>query len=72
METHAVELQKRPCRNLYRRQRTRRVGGSHTLERLTNEVAKDIEDPETNTVWKRMQSGDPPRQWLKKRSNRGL
>ena len=32
------------------------VGGSHTLEKLINEVMKDVEDPETKlTVWKRAQ-----------------
>jgi N-acetylated-alpha-linked acidic dipeptidase len=32
------------------------VGGSHTLERLINDVMKDVEDPETKlTVWKRAQ-----------------
>ncbi|HEY8176812.1 MAG TPA: transferrin receptor-like dimerization domain-containing protein [Gemmatimonadaceae bacterium] len=32
------------------------VGGSHTLEKLINEVMKDVEDPETTlTVWKRAQ-----------------
>ena len=32
------------------------AGGSHTLERFMNGVARDIEDPETNlSVWKRSQ-----------------
>jgi N-acetylated-alpha-linked acidic dipeptidase len=32
------------------------AGGSHSLEKLVNEVAKDVEDPETKlTVWKRAQ-----------------
>ena len=32
------------------------AGGSHTLERFLNEVARDIEDPETGlSVWKRLQ-----------------
>ena len=32
------------------------VGGSHSLEKFVNEVARDIEDPETKlTVWKRQQ-----------------
>jgi N-acetylated-alpha-linked acidic dipeptidase len=32
------------------------AGGSHTLEKLVNEVIKDVEDPETKlTVWKRAQ-----------------
>ena len=33
------------------------AGGSHTLEKLVNEVIKDVEDPETKlTVWKRAQA----------------
>lgn len=33
------------------------VGGSHTLEKFINNVAKDIEDPETKlSAWKRMQA----------------
>jgi N-acetylated-alpha-linked acidic dipeptidase len=33
------------------------VGGSHSLERFANEVAKDIEDPESKvSVWKRLQA----------------
>jgi N-acetylated-alpha-linked acidic dipeptidase len=33
------------------------VGGSHSLERFANEVAKDIEDPESKvSVWKRQQA----------------
>src|SRR6266496_4535381 len=32
------------------------VGGSHSLENFINDVARDIEDPETKlTVWKRAQ-----------------
>jgi len=32
------------------------VGGSHTLQRFVNDVARDIQDPETHfTVWKRSQ-----------------
>jgi N-acetylated-alpha-linked acidic dipeptidase len=32
------------------------VAGSHTLEKFANEVARDIEDPETKlTAWKRLQ-----------------
>jgi len=34
-----------------------RMGGSHTLERLVNEVAREIEDPQTGvTVWERAQA----------------
>jgi N-acetylated-alpha-linked acidic dipeptidase len=33
------------------------AGGSHTLERFINNVAKDIEDPDTKlSVWKRLQA----------------
>ncbi|MEK7403393.1 MAG: transferrin receptor-like dimerization domain-containing protein [Gemmatimonadota bacterium] len=33
------------------------AGGSHSLEKLVNEVAKDIADPETKlTIWKRAQA----------------
>jgi N-acetylated-alpha-linked acidic dipeptidase len=33
------------------------VGGSHTLERLANHIAKEIEDPETKlTAWQRQQA----------------
>lgn len=33
------------------------AGGSHSLEKLVNEVIKDVEDPETKlTVWKRAQA----------------
>jgi N-acetylated-alpha-linked acidic dipeptidase len=33
------------------------VAGSHTLEKLVNDVARDVRDPETNlTVWKRLQA----------------
>jgi len=34
-----------------------RMGGSHTLERLVNEVARSIDDPQTGvTVWERAQA----------------
>ena len=33
------------------------IGGSHTLERLANEVARDVEDPQTGvSVWQRAQA----------------
>src|SRR5213075_115395 len=33
------------------------VGGSHSLERFINDVARDIKDPETNlSVWTRKQA----------------
>ena len=43
------------------------AGGSHSLERFTNQVAREIEDPETRgTVWKRAQAArvrfSPPAQ----------
>lgn len=34
------------------------AGGSHSLERLVNEVAREVEDPESGvSVWKRAQAG---------------
>lgn len=34
------------------------AGGSHSLERFINEVARDVDDPETRlTVWRRQQAG---------------
>ena len=34
-----------------------RMGGSHTLERLMNEVAREVEDPQTGvSVWERVQA----------------
>ena len=36
------------------------MGGSHTLERFINDVARDVEDPETKvSVWKRAQLREP-------------
>ena len=36
---------------------TLQVAGSHTLEKFVNEVARDVEDPETQVpVWKRLQA----------------
>ncbi len=33
------------------------IGGSHTLERMANEVARDVEDPQTGvSVWQRTQA----------------
>jgi N-acetylated-alpha-linked acidic dipeptidase len=33
------------------------IGGSHTLERMANEVARDVEDPQTGvSVWERTQA----------------
>ena len=34
-----------------------RMGGSHTLERLVNQVAREVEDPQTGvSVWERLQA----------------
>ncbi len=33
------------------------IGGSHTLERFANQVARDIEDPDAKvSVWQRLQA----------------
>lgn len=60
-ETHAEELQKHAAVYINTDGNGRGffgAGGSHTLERLVNEVARDIEDPETRLpVWKRTQLG---------------
>jgi len=57
-ETHAQELQRHAAVYLNTDGNNRgflNVEGSHTLENFVNEVAKDIDDPETHlTVWKRM------------------
>jgi N-acetylated-alpha-linked acidic dipeptidase len=57
-ETHAQELQRHAAVYLNTDGNGRgylNVEGSHTLENFVNEIAKDIEDPETHlTVWKRM------------------
>ena len=38
------------------------AGGSHSLERFINEVARDVDDPETGlSVWKRAQAARPRR-----------
>ncbi|MFZ0960281.1 MAG: transferrin receptor-like dimerization domain-containing protein [Terriglobia bacterium] len=58
-ETHADELRRHAAVYLNTDGTDRGylfVGGSHTLEKFMNGVARDIEDPETNlTVWKRHQ-----------------
>ena len=59
-ETHADELTKHAALYLNSDETGRGIfggGGSHSLELLVNEVAKDITDPETNvSVWKRQQA----------------
>jgi N-acetylated-alpha-linked acidic dipeptidase len=59
VETHADELATKAVAYLNSDTNGRGylfVGGSHSLEKFVNEVARDIEDPETKlTVWKRLQ-----------------
>jgi N-acetylated-alpha-linked acidic dipeptidase len=59
VETHAPELQRHAAVYINSDNNSRgflNAGGSHTLERFLNEVARDIEDPETGlSVWKRLQ-----------------
>ena len=60
-ETHGDELQRKAVAYFNTDGNGRGylgVGGSHTLERFTNQVAKEIIDPETKlTVWARQQAG---------------
>jgi N-acetylated-alpha-linked acidic dipeptidase len=60
VETHADELAQKAVAYLNSDTNGRGmlgVEGSHTLERFINEVAHDIEDPETKaSVWKRQQA----------------
>lgn len=59
-ETHAEELTQHAALYLNTDETGRGFfggGGSHSLEQLVNEVAKDVTDPETNvSVWKRQQA----------------
>ena len=59
VETHADELATKAVAYLNSDTNNRgylNAGGSHSLEDFINDVAKDIEDPETKlTVWKRAQ-----------------
>jgi N-acetylated-alpha-linked acidic dipeptidase len=59
-ETHAAELQQHAVVYLNSDGNGRgflEAEGSHTLERFINDVARDIEDPETHlSVWKRKQA----------------
>jgi N-acetylated-alpha-linked acidic dipeptidase len=60
-ETHGAELQRKAVAYFNTDGNGRGylgVGGSHSLERFTNQVAKEIIDPETKlTVWARQQAG---------------
>ena len=60
VETHAEELSKHAALYVNTDETGRGffgAGGSHSLEQLVNDVAKDITDPETKQpVWKRQQS----------------
>jgi N-acetylated-alpha-linked acidic dipeptidase len=59
-ETHAEELQQHAVAYINSDGNSRgylNMGGSHSLERFVNDVARDITDPESkDTVWKRNQS----------------
>src|SRR5437868_4193282 len=59
VEAHADELAAKAVAYLNSDTNNRgylNIGGSHSLENFINEVARDIEDPETRlTVWKRVQ-----------------
>jgi N-acetylated-alpha-linked acidic dipeptidase len=79
-ETHADELRKHAVAYINSDSNGRGVlgaEGSHTLEKLVNDVAHDVQDPETKlTVWKRWQldsiksaSSDEERQELRQRKD---
>jgi N-acetylated-alpha-linked acidic dipeptidase len=59
-ETHAAELQQHAVVYINSDSNGRgflEAEGSHTLERFINDVARDVEDPETHlSVWKRKQA----------------
>jgi N-acetylated-alpha-linked acidic dipeptidase len=59
LETHAAELRKNAVAYINSDTNSRgflELEGSHTLEKLANEVARDVQDPETKTsAWKRWQ-----------------
>jgi N-acetylated-alpha-linked acidic dipeptidase len=61
-ELHAEELSKKAAVYINSDSNGRGylgVGGSHTLEKFVNEVAKDVNDPEKNvSAWKRWQATD--------------
>ncbi len=60
MEQHHAELREKAVVYINSDGNSRgflQAGGSHTLERFVNEVARSVEDPETKgTVWKRWQA----------------
>ena len=60
-ETHAAELTKHAALYLNSDESNRgffNAAGSHALERLVNDVAHDVTDPETRvSIWKRQQAG---------------
>jgi len=79
-ETHADELRKNAVAYINSDSNGRGTlgaEGSHTLEKLVNDVAHDVQDPETKlTVWKRWQldsiksaSSDEERQELRQRKD---
>jgi N-acetylated-alpha-linked acidic dipeptidase len=59
LETHAVELRNNAVAYINSDTNSRGfldLEGSHTLEKLANEVARDVQDPETKmSAWKRWQ-----------------
>jgi N-acetylated-alpha-linked acidic dipeptidase len=61
-ETHAAELKEHAVAYFNSDGNSRgyfRAAGSHSLENFVNDVAKDIQDPETNmSVWKRVRLVD--------------
>lgn len=60
-ETHAAELRERAVAYLNTDSNGRGylgMGGSHSLERFINDVAREVHDPETGlSAWKRLQLG---------------
>ncbi len=60
VETHADELQDKAAVYINSDSNGRGflgVGGSHTLEKFINELAKDVNDPQTNvSVWQRLRA----------------
>jgi N-acetylated-alpha-linked acidic dipeptidase len=59
LETHAADLRKNAVAYINSDTNSRgflELEGSHTLEKLANEVARDVQDPETKmSAWKRWQ-----------------
>ncbi len=59
VETHAEELSQKAVAYINSDSNGRgflNAGGSHSLEMLVNQVARDVEDPETHmSVWKRLE-----------------